>query len=197
VKQSTTALLAVVVVGTLCVLTCGGVAACLGLVAHWQEKAVLEDPAAVTAAGDAIVELHLPKGMTPLSGMQMDVPFTDRPLVTMAMYEGEDPLRYLMLFAIRRDAVADTSALRSEIEQTVETAIGSTTKDLVLDREWTDSVSVHGTPVEFRFRRSTNAAKTVEVTEATAMLDGTFGPATVVFVTVGTFDADGFRAIFK
>jgi hypothetical protein len=128
--------------------------------------------------------------------MRMDIPFTDRPLVYMAMYEGEDPLRYLILFAIRSEAVTDMSALRSQIERTLETAIGST-PDLVLDREWTDSVDVHGKPVEFHFRRSVNATKTVEVTEATGMFDGAFGPATVLFVTLGPFDEAAFRTMFR
>ncbi len=196
-KRSRPVLLAVLVVASLCALACGGVAACLGLVAGWQHGAVLADPTAVSTAGAAIADLDIPPELAPVSGMRMDVPFTDRPLVYQAVYEGADPLRYLMLFAIRKDAISDTAALRGAIERTLEAAIGSTTTELVLDREWTEAVLVHGVPVDFHLRRSTNAARTMEVTEASGMFDGTFGPTTVVFVTIGPFDDAAFRAMFK
>jgi hypothetical protein len=195
VKRS--ALVVVLVVGALFALTCGGVAACLGLVAHWQQEALLEDPDEVRTASAAIADLDIPPSLAPASGMRMNVPFTDRPLVYMAMYEGSDPLRYLMLFAIRKDAISDTAALREQIERTLEAAIGSTGNELVVDREWTDTVEVHGAPVGFHFRRSTNAARTTEVTEASGMFEGTFGPTTVVYVTIGPFDEEGFRAMFR
>lgn len=194
--MSRPALFVVVVVGALFTLTCGGVAACLGLITHWQGKALLDEPAAIRTAGETIAALDIPPELVPTSGMRMDVPFTDHPLVYMAMYEGTDPLRYLMLFAIRKDAISDTSALREEIERTLRAAT-ATTPDLVVEREWTDTVLVHGAPVGFRFRRSTNAARTVEVTDASAMFDGEFGPATVVYVAIGPFDEEGFRAMFK
>ena len=190
------ALLVVVVVGALFALTCGGVAACLGLIARWQGEALLEEPAAIRTAGETIADLDIPPELAPVSGMRMEIPFTDRPLVYYAMYEGTDPLRYLMLFAIRKDAISDTSALREQMERTLRSAT-ATTPDLVVDREWTDTVLVHGAPVGFRFRRSTNAARTVEVTEASGMFEGEFGPATVVYVAIGPFDEDGFRAMFK
>jgi len=190
------ALVVVLVLGTLFVLTCGGVAACLGFLTHWQEEAVLTDAASIGNASEAIANLDVPADFAPLTGMRMEIPFTDRPLVYYAMYEGTDPLRYLMLFAIRKDAISDKSALRDEIERMLRTATG-TTPDLVVDREWTDPVDVHGVPVDFRFRHSTNTAHTVEVTDATGMFDGAFGPATVVYVTMGPFDDAGFRAMFK
>jgi len=190
------ALVLVIVLGALFTLTCGGVAACLGLLSHWQEEAVLADPTSIGNASDAIADLDLPTDLAPVTGMRMEIPFTDRPLVYYAMYEGTDPLRYLMLFAIRKDAISDTSALRDQIEKTLRAAT-STTPDLLVDREWTDPVDVHGVPVDFRFRHSTNAAHTVEVTDATGMFDGVFGPATVVYVTIGPFDDAGFRAMFK
>ena len=191
------ALVVVLVLGALLTLTCGGVAACLGLIGRWQEEAVLEEPDSIRAASEAIADLDIPSELAPTSGMRMDVPFTDQPLAYMAMYEGSDPLRYLMLFAIRKDAISDTSALREQIERTLEVATGSTTSGLTVDREWTDIVLVHGAPVGFRFRRSTNADRTVEVTEASGMFDGVFGPATVVYVAIGPFDEERFRAIFK
>ena len=190
------ALVVVIVLGALFTLTCGGVAACLGLLSHWQEEALLADPASIGNASDAIADLDVPADFAPVTGMRMEIPFTDRPLVYYAMYEGTDPLRYLMMFAIRKDAISDTSALRDEIERTLRTAT-ATTPDLVVDREWTDPVEVHGVPVDFRFRHSTNAARTVEVTDATGMFDGAFGPATVVYVTIGPFDDARFRAMFK
>jgi hypothetical protein len=101
-----------------------------------------------------------------------------------------------MMFAIRKDAISDKSALRDEIERMLRTATGAT-PDLVVDREWTDPVEVHGVPVDFRFRHSTNPTHTAEVTDATGMFDGAFGPATVVYVTMGPFDDAGFRAMFK
>jgi hypothetical protein len=197
VRSRTPALIVVLVVGALFTLTCGGVAACLGLIAHWQDEAVLEEPDAIRAAGQTIADLDIPPELAPVSGIRMNVPFTDRPLVYMTMYEGTDPLRYLMLFAIRRDAITDTSALQEQIERTLETATRPSTGEMVVDREWTDTVDVHGAPAAFRFRHSTNAAGNAEITEASGMFDGTFGPTTVVFVSMGPFDEEGFRAIFK
>ena len=190
------ALVVAIVLGALFTLTCGGVAACLGFLSRWQEEAVLADPASIGDASDAVVDLDVPADLAPVTGMRMAIPFTDRPLVYYAMYEGADPLRYLMLFAIRKDAISDTSALRDEIERMLQTAT-ATTPDLVVDREWTDPVDVHGVPVDFRFRHSTNTARTVEVTDASGMFDGAFGPATVVYVTMGPFDDAGFRAMFR
>jgi hypothetical protein len=190
------ALVIAIVLGALFTLTCGGVAACLGFLTHWQEEAVLSDAASIGNASKEIADLAVPADFEPATGMRMTIPFTDRPLVYYAMYEGNDPLRYLMMFAIRKDAMSDTSALRDEIERMLGTATGAT-PDLVVDREWTDPVDVHGVPVDFRFRHSANPTHTAEVTDATGMFDGAFGPATVVYVTMGPFDDAGFRAMFK
>jgi hypothetical protein len=197
VKRGSTALLALVVVGTLVATTCAGVGVCLGLLTHWQEQALLEDPAAIRTAGEVIAPLDIPPELAPVGGMRMDLPFTETPLVYLATYEGTEPLRYLILFAIRKDAVTDTDALREQIDRTLRSTIASAGTDLVVDREWTDTVLVRGAPVAFRFRHSTNADHTADVTDASGMFDGAFGPASVVYVTVGAFDETAFRAMFK
>jgi hypothetical protein len=190
-------LLALIVTGVLCAATCAGVALCLGLLARWQTEAVLEDPPAIAAAGEAIVPLDLPPSLEPVSGMRMEIPLTDDPLVYSATYEGTDPVRFLILFAIRRDAVSDASALRGRIERLLRTATQSTTTDLAVDREWTDTILVHGEPVAFHFRHTTNAEHTVEVTDASGMFEGAFGTVTVIYVTLGALDEAELRAIFR
>src|SRR5436190_17606363 len=89
------ALVVVIVLGALFTLTCGGVAACLGFLTHWQKEAILTDAVSIGNASDAIADLAVPGDLAPVTGMRMEIPFTDRPLVYYAMYEGTDPLRYL------------------------------------------------------------------------------------------------------
>lgn len=175
--------------GVLALLCCGGVIIGGIFVGRSVQQAASEDPEAIRAATQSIVDIEIPKPLDPelcLNGLWIPLVGT----VTLAVWSetvNDRPQSVLVLFQLDNEAVTP-DMLKAQFEMQIQQQQRNDWKEVTLEGPETIEKEIAGSPVEITFGKGKRPEDDREVWQATGAFDGR-GGAAMLFMQL---DADSF-----
>src|SRR4051794_25821713 len=83
--------------GLVIVLCCGGGVLFTMMAGQYAKNAVVSDPVKIKAGADAIAKVNIPADMHPQGMFDAKIPFTGKPLMTMAAFANEQDRSIIMV----------------------------------------------------------------------------------------------------
>lgn len=172
------ALIALAVLGGLVALVCcGGI---VGMGVYFKD-AVSDDPAVIARVSGQIAEIDVPGELKPKASFKMNVPFSDKQLMTWVVYMDEATQSMLMLGTFG-EAMAgmDQNDFQKGFRQSMEEQGVSHKESVAQWQTHEKEITVRGEPVTFFFGTGEDDSGNRRI-QVTGTFQGNQGPAMLTF----------------
>jgi len=179
------------------VLICGGILALVGYGLYsFLQNSVSNDPKVVAETQKEVYEIDVPDGFTPAAAVNMNVPFWNTWMVSMAIYRGTSDNEMLLCAEFNRETFEGQSP--DDLREQMMTKANEEGEEVQIEITETEErmIEVRGEPVNFEFSRGVHKETDQEMWLVSGAWEGDRGMESLMInVDAERMDAEQIEAM--